>query len=246
MAYKKITLEKRGAIGKITLNRPEVLNAMDVELLTELAAALNELDKDDSVNVAILMGAGRAFSAGRDIKAIRDGRGHPGLKWYKALEDFSKPVIAAVHGYCFTGAVEMLTYADIVIASEDAVFSDTHARFGLIPGGGQTQRLPRQIGPRKAKELMFTSDRISAIEAERIGFINKVVPTGKLEEAATEMAEKILQNVPESIKALKYLVNEGLKTDLESGVRMEAEIRERAKSVEEERNKRINGIFKKK
>lgn len=246
MTYNKIILEKKGAIAKITLNRPEVLNAMDVELLSELAAALGEMDKDDSVNVVILMGAGRAFSAGRDIKAIRGGRGHPGLKWYKALEDFSKPVIAAVHGYCFTGAVEMLTYADIIIASEDALFSDTHARFGLIPGGGMTQRLPRQIGPRKAKELMFTCDRISASEAERIGFINKVVPPGKLEEAAMEMAEKILQNVPEVIRAFKYLVNEGLKKNLEAGVRLEAKIREKAKSVEGERDKRIDTMLKKK
>ncbi len=245
MTYSKIILEKKSGIAKITLNRPHVLNAVDEELLSELMAALDEIEKDDSINVVILTGAGRAFSVGRDLKGILEGRERAGGSRYKALEDLSKPVIAAVNGYCFTGSFEMAMCADIIIASENAVFADTHARFGVIPGGGQTQRLPRQIGPQKAKELLFTCDTISAHEAERIGIVNKVVPPEKLEEAAMEMAEKILKNIPEALRVIKSLVNKGMKTDLETGLKMEAEMHKGPISLMEEGRKRIAALLEK-
>ncbi|MFH1775780.1 MAG: enoyl-CoA hydratase/isomerase family protein [Chloroflexota bacterium] len=222
MAYCKIVLEKDNQIAKITLNKPQALNSVDEELLAELVSALDDIEKDERINVVILTGAGRAFSAGRDLKGILEGREWAGGSRYRVLEDLSKPVIAAVNGYCFTGSFELVMCADIIIASEKAIFADTHARFGVIPGGGQTQRLPRQIGPRKAKELMFTGDMITAREAERIGIVNRVVPPEELEKAAREMAEKILKNIPETIRAIKSLVNKGLKTDLASGLKMEA------------------------
>lgn len=248
MAYKKIILEKKGAVAKITLNRPEVLNALDEELMSELVAALDEIDKDDSLRVVILTGAGRAFSAGRDMKQILgERRRKSGRSSYEALANLSKPVIAAVNGYCFTGAFEMAMCADIIIASENAVFCDTHARYGLIPGGGQTQRLPREIGSKKAKELMFTSDRISASEAERIGIVNRVVPPEKLEEAAVEMAEKIANNDLKSLRVMKSLVNKGMQKDLETGLKMEMEAYDEAhkdsiSGTEEGRN-RIADFF---
>lgn len=245
MTYKKIILEKKNAIAKITLNKPHTLNAIDEELLSELIVALGDVEKDDSVNVVILTGAGRAFSAGRDLSGILEGREKPGGARYKALEDLSKPVIAAVNGYCFTGSLELVMCADIIIASENAVFGDTHARFGIIPGGGQTQRLPRQIGSKKAKELLFTCDTISATEAERIGMVNKVVPPEKLEEAALEMAEKILKNVPETVRAIKSLVNKGMKTDLETGLKIEARAHKGPISPTEEGRKRIVALLSK-
>lgn len=248
MTYKKIIVEKKNAIAKITLNRPEVLNAMDVELLSELVAALEEIENDDSVNVVILTGAGRAFSAGRDAKAIVEGQRTPGETFYSPLENITKPVIAAVHGYCFTGAIELLMCeaVDIIIASDDAIFGETHARFGLIPGGGQTQRLPRQIGTKKTKELMFTCDTISASEAERIGLVNKVVPHEKLEEAAMEMAEKILKNSSEAIRAIKSLINRGMKVDLQTGLKMQTEAHEGPMLASGETTKRITTFFEKK
>ncbi len=246
MTYSKIILEKKNAIAKITLNRPEVLNAMDNELLAELATAFDEVEKDDSVKVIILTGAGRTFSAGMDIKNILAGTAKSGGTIFEALGDLSKPVIVAVHGYCFTGAFELIMCADIIIASEDAVFSDTHARFGIIPGGGQTQRLPRQIGLQKAKELLFTSDRISASEAERIGIVNKVVPPEKLEDAALEMAEKILKNDPKTLRVIKSLINKGIMVDLETGLKMEAGMRKERISTTEEGRKRIAARFGKK
>jgi len=124
---------------------------MDDELLNELVAALDELEKDEEVNVLIITGAGRAFSAGRDAKAILGGVEWPGGPRFKKLEEFSKPVIAAVNGYCFTGALELIMCADIIIASEDAVFGDTHTRFGMVPSGGQTQRLPGKLASRRPR-----------------------------------------------------------------------------------------------
>ncbi|MFC2041181.1 enoyl-CoA hydratase/isomerase family protein [Chloroflexota bacterium] len=246
MTYNTIILEKKDGIAKITLNRPKAMNALSEELLSELVAALDDIEKDDSVNVVILTGAGRAFSAGRDLQGIVEGREWVGGLRYKALEDLSKPVIAAVNGYCFTGSFELAMCADIIIASENAVFGDTHARFGIVPGGGQTQRLPRQIGPKKAKELIFTSDMISAQEAERIGIVNKVVPADKLEEAAMEMAEKILKNIPETIRTVKRLVNKGIQTDLETGLKMEAEMHKGPISPAGEGKKRIADLLEKK
>jgi enoyl-CoA hydratase/carnithine racemase len=246
MPYNKIILEKKDRIAKITLNRPDALNALDEELLTELIAAIDDIENDDSINVVILTGAGRAFSAGRDLKGILEGKEWPAGARYKALEELSKPVIAAVNGYCFTGSFELAMCADIIIASENAVFGDTHARFGIIPGGGQTQRLPRQIGAKKAKELLFTCDTISAVEAEQLGIVNKVVPPEKLEEAAMEMAGKILKNVPEALRTIKSLVNNGMKTDLETGLKMEAETHKGPISPTAEGRERIAAYLKKK
>lgn len=244
MSYQNIILEKQNGIARLTLNRPQALNALNEELLAEFAAAINDIEKDDTVNVVILTGAGRAFSAGRDLKGILSGKENPGGPRYRLLEDCSKPVIAAVNGACFTGSFELVMCADIIIASEDAVFGDTHARFGIIPAGGSTQRLPRQIGPKKAKELLLTCDRISATEAERIGIVNKVVPADKLQAAAGEMAEKILKNIPEAVKIIKSLVNKGMKVDLDTGLKMEAQAHPGPVApITEEGRKRIEALL---
>ncbi len=224
MPYKTIIVEKKNGIAKITLNRPQAMNALTEELLAELVAALKDIDNDDTIGAVVLTGAGRAFSAGRDLQGVLQGKEFPGGSRYRALEDLSKPVIAAVNGYCFTGSFELAMSADIIIASENAVFGDTHARFGIVPGGGQTQRLPRQIGPKKAKELLFTCESISAVEAERLGIVNKVVPTDRLVDEAMEMAGKIVKNVPEALRKIKMLINKGMNMDLESGLNMEADM----------------------
>jgi enoyl-CoA hydratase/carnithine racemase len=223
MKYRYIIAERDDHTLKITLNRPEVMNAINEELFTELMEALGNADNDPVVRVVVITGKGRAFSAGRDLKGILEGTQYAGGKKYQMLEELKKPVIAAVNGYCFTGAFELVMCADIIIASEDAVFADTHARFGIIPGGGQTQRLPRQIGPMKAKEILFTSDFLSAREAERLGIVNRVVPAAELDTAVTEMARKIAANIPEAVSIIKSLINRGKMTGLASGLRLEDE-----------------------
>ena len=245
MGYNNIIVEKKNGIARIILNRPP-LNIVNEELLNELKAAADDIEQDESVHVVILSGKGKALSAGRELKGILEGREMPGGPRYKALEDLSKPVIAAVNGHCFTGAFELVMCADIIIASETAVFGDTHARFGISPGGGQTQRLPRQIGAKKAKELLFTCDSISAAEAERIGIVNKVVPPDKLEEAAMEMAEKILKNIPQAVSTIKYLINQSMNTDLETGLRMEAAQHKGPISPTEEGRRRMAAFLEKK
>jgi len=232
MDFENIIVEKKEGIAKITLNRPQVLNALNQQVLSEIQAALEDIGKDDKVGVVLITGAGRAFSAGLDIKVLSGlegggGAGKVGNKLgrgpIEAIESLPKPVIAVINGYCLTGALEMALACDMIIASENAIFGDTHAKWGLRPGWGLSQRLPRLVGVMKAKELSFTAETISAQEAERIGLINKVVPAEKLEEAAQELAGKMLSNSRGSIAAYKTLINKGMKADLATGLKIETE-----------------------
>ncbi len=199
------------------------MNAVNEELLDELQALCEELEKDDSVRVLIVTGAGKTFSAGRELPGILAGQEYPGGQRYAALERISKPVIAAVKGYIFTGSFELAMCADLIVAAETAVFGDTHARFGITPGGGQTQRLARLVGVRKAKELLFMCPRLSAQEAKELGIVNKVVPPEALDEEAENMAKEILKNVPETLSTIKTLINKSLNSTLEDGLAIEAD-----------------------
>jgi len=228
MDYATIICEKKDGIARITLNRPQVLNALSNQVLSELQAAFEDIAHDNTVGVVILTGSGRAFSAGADIKEMsntnQDRSG--GHRWLhfdinEAIENLDKPVIAAINGYCLTGALETVIACDIIVASENAVFGDTHARWGLTPGGGMTQRLPRRIGAYKAKEMIFTCDTLNAREAQQIGLVNKVVAPEKLDEAVHELALKILGNSQASIRIQKSLINRGLKMDFASGLELE-------------------------
>jgi len=223
MDYKNLILEKKEGIAEIILNRPEVLNAVDNQLLRELLSALEDVAIDDNVDVVILKGIGRAFCAGADLNSMfgSGGEGEHFSRVAEMIEVMDKPVIAAVHGFAITGGFLLAYSSDIVIAADDAVFADTHALWGLIPNGGESQRLPRLVGKMKAKELMFTSDQISASEAERIGLVNKVVPRDKLDEAAEELARKLLSNSRNSIAKIKSLINRGMEVDFATGLKLE-------------------------
>jgi len=240
-----MTVEKKDRIATITLNRPP-MNAVNEELLDELVSACQDIEKDKGIHVVILTGAGRAFSAGRDLPAVLEGVEYPGGPRYGVLENLSKPVIAAVNGFCFTGSFELAMCADIIIASEKAVFADTHSRFGIVPGGGQTQRLPRIVGLRKAKELMFTGRRISAEKAEQLGIVNRVVSHDELLEQARAMAEEILENIPETISTMKSLINQSMSLDLEAGLAREASYHKNGPiSPSDEGRKRMMAFLKK-
>lgn len=228
MNYQTVLLDKEDGVARITLNRPQVLNAISAGLLDDLKAALDEADDDDSIGVVVITGAGRAFSAGVDIKTRDPETGQPvspsneqALEVIDFIEKMGKPVIAAVNGHCLTGALELATACDIIVASDRAVFGDTHGRWGLTPTWGGSQRLPRLIGALKAKEMFFTGDILSAAEAERIGLINRVVPDETLQEAVREMADKILANSRETIRIEKSLVNRGRKMDYADGLALE-------------------------
>ena len=221
MEYNTLDLETADGMAIVTLNRPP-MNAVTDEMLDELVSVCKALESDATVHVVILTGAGRAFSAGRDVPGVLEGKERPGGSRYRILEEIDMPVIAAVNGFCFTGAFELAMCADIIIASDQAKFADTHARFGIVPGGGQTQRLPRLIGTRKAKELLFTGRQISADEAEQIGSVNKVVAHDSLMAEARTMAAQILENIAETISIEKRLINQSMATSLEEGLALEA------------------------
>ena len=231
MAYEMINFEKKEGIAWITLNRPQVLNAINAQLFEEVKAALGDVTGDDSVGVVVLTGSGRAFSAGVDIKTGGQGAGDRSmgptrdlaLEVIAAIENLDRPVIAAVNGYCLTGAFELVTACDLIVASEKAVFGDTHARWGMTPVWGGSQRLPRMIGALKAKEMFFTGDMVSATEAERIGLVNRVVAHEELHEAVREMAGKILANSRGTVRVEKSLVNRGLRLDYRSALKLEYE-----------------------
>jgi len=232
MEYENLIYEKGEGIAKITINRPRVMNALSAVLLAELKAAVEEAGGDDDVRVVVLTGAGRAFSAGVDLVSLGDrkleagGAGSilddPARGVIDAIQTIPKVVIAAVNGYCLTGALEIVLGCDLVVASEEAKFGDTHTRWGLRPSWGMSQRLPRTIGLLKARELSFTAEMITGQEAERIGLANMTVPAEKLEEAVQQLASKIMANSPEAIAAYKQLYNQGWKDTLQKGLELEA------------------------
>jgi len=222
MSFSSIIVERADRIAKIILNRPQVLNALNTAIRQELYTALDEMEKDSEIDVIILSGAGRAFCVGQDLKEfvqkeeMQSGEKFPWDIWSKVL-NLDRPIIAAVHGHILTGGLELALACDIIIASEDSIFGDTHARVGMVPGGGNTQILPRLVGVKKAKEMLFTGNFISAQEALDIGLVNKVVPHDRLEAAAREMAENILSCDQTSVRKIKRMIDKGMK-DLEAGL----------------------------
>jgi enoyl-CoA hydratase len=231
MPYNTITYRLDSGIGRITMSRPEALNAITYEMLREIKAAVIEAGNDPSVKVIVLTGAGRAFCAGVDLKAlgnvkIVNGRAgekldNPGRELVHSIRSIPKVVIAMVNGYCFTGALEIVLACDLVLAAEEAKIGDTHAKWGIRPGWGMSALLPRRVGFLKAKELSFTADTISGKEAERIGLVNQAVPAAKLEEALQVMVKKIASNSPQSVALYKHLYNTNESMSLDQSLELE-------------------------
>lgn len=231
MNYDNILFEKKNHIATITLNRPDKLNSIDKDTHLEIQAALADIEDDDDMRVVILTGAGKkAFCTGGDLEYAKSILGQAQYEaavvalWHvttSAIQNLSKPVIAAINGLALAGGLEVMEACDLAIAADTAQLGDQHANYGMVPGGGGTQRLPRIIGIRKAKELLLTGDWVSAQEAERIGLVNKAVPADKLMEAANEMAAKLAERSPLASAAIKHLVNEGMQVDLATGLLLE-------------------------
>ena len=233
MNYQNIIVERQESIAIISLNRPAALNALSPNLIRELKLALQEIAQDNSCKVLIVKGAGRAFSAGVDLKAMNESLVggqftadeilQDGNQIAKILRTMPQPAIALVHGHCYTGATELMMFFDLIIAAEDAKIGDTHAKWGILPKWGMSQRLPRLVGVLKAKEMSFTCKPITGKEAERIGLVNRAVPLEDLEKTGMEMANEILQNSAQTIAAFKHLYNEGMNTTLAEGLKIESE-----------------------
>ena len=227
-----ILYEKSGDIGIITINRPKALNALNAETLKELDFLAADIAKDGSVKAVIIHGAGeKAFVAGADITEMQEmsalearAFGKLGQSVFSRIENLPQPVIAAIQGFALGGGCELAMACDIRIASEKAKFGQPEVMLGVTPGFAGTQRLPRLVGKGVAKELLFVGDSIDAVEALRIGLVNKVVPVDQLMSVAMAMAEKIASRGSVAVQLCKAAVNEGMDMDLDSSMAYETEI----------------------
>ena len=211
-----VTVERDGNVAVVTMNRPEAMNALSSALREELAKAMVAVDADDSIHAVVLTGAGqRAFTAGLDLKELgTQGLGAakaetPQANPVKAIEQCRKPVIGAINGVAITGGFEVAVACDILIASENARFADTHARVGIMPGWGLSQKLSRLIGISRAKELSLSGNFLDAQTACAWGLVNRVVPAEELLPAAKKLAADIASADPGMIQAYKRLIDDG-------------------------------------
>lgn len=220
-----VTRQDADGCAILTLNRPDKLNALTVAMFRELRAHVAALYKDDSIGCVILRGAGKCFSAGHDLADIAEGEAVPSRGWHsetlRLMERLPKPVIAAVHGHCYTGALEVALAADFIVAAESARFGDTHAKWALTPIWGMSQRLPRRVGVATAKRLMFTAEMFNAAEAYRIGLAEMVVPDAEFEAAILKLAKQITDNSAFSHAANKRLLEATDARDMDSGLQWE-------------------------
>ncbi len=230
MGWKNIILEKENKIGFVTLNRPEVYNALNASLLGELGEVVEEAKKDPAIGVVILTGAGeKAFVSGADISEIpasnailawATSRDHQSI--LNQVERLGKPSIAAINGYCLGGGLELAMACTLRIASENAKLGLPELGLGFVPGFGGTQRLTRLVGRGKAFEMILTAKPIDAAEAFRIGLVNQVVPLAELIPRAKEMAESILKNGPTAIRLAMDLLLRGQEMSLDNSMAFES------------------------
>jgi enoyl-CoA hydratase len=224
MSEPVLLLEKRDAVAVITLNRPQAMNAISLALRTAIAETFRELQQDDSIAAAIITGNGRAFCAGLDLKELSAGGSIESIEYedtVPAILAFDRPIIGAINGVAATGGFELALMCDVLIASTAARFSDTHARLGIVPGWGLSQRLARIIGPNRARELHFTGNYLSAEKAEAWGLISRLVEPDELLPTALALAADMAGCNRDALKAMKQVVNEGLSMTLAEGLKFE-------------------------
>lgn len=220
-------VERRDADGvaTLTLNRPDKLNALTVGMFRELRRHVEALREDAAIGCVVLRGAGKCFSAGHDLADIATGEEVPSRGWHsetlRLLEKLPKPVIAAVHGHCYTGALEVALACDFIVAADNARFGDTHAKWALTPVWGMSQRLPRRVGVATAKRLMFTAEMIDAAEAVRIGLAEYMVPAAEFAAEVNALAGRITANSAFSHRANKRLLDATDAMHLDAGLQWE-------------------------
>ena len=225
-----VTLDIADGIARVALNRPAQMNAISPELLDALDRACATIEQADDARVVTLTGNGRIFCAGADLKVVQERVPDP-VRWkefmaqwrrvFDRVERLPRPVIAGVHGLALAGGLELVLCADLVVADAEARLGDQHANFGLVAGGGGSQRLPRVVGPRRAKELMLLGGWLSAEDARGWGLVNRVAPAGKLRETVDELARQLADKSVGAARAVKVLVNRALDVDLATGLDLE-------------------------
>ncbi len=226
MAFETLIYDKGDGIAVLTLNRPDSLNSVNTKMQAEMKEVWDDIEQDKNVRVVIITGGEKCFSAGADIREqFPQGVSRPSSRdQFKKIEDFDRPSIAAISGYCLGGGLELALCCDLRIASETAQFGLVELKVGVVPGAGGMQRLPRTIGITRAKEMLYLAERIDAQEAYRIGLVNRVVPVASLMEEARRRANVMLDMPPHGIKIAKKCVNEGLQMDLQSALKFDVDI----------------------
>lgn len=228
----QLLIDQREGVLTLTLNRPDALNALTPEMLTALADALEAGASDVNIRVVVITGNGRAFSAGVDLKSLNgapivDGMvgdllDSPGRRAIDAMESMAKPVVAKVNGHCFTGALELVLGCDLVYVAEGAKFGDTHAKWGLRPTWGMSQRLPRKVGVTRARELSLTAMTFGAADALAWGLANDIAPREELDERVSVAIAAIIENSGDAIAAYKDLWYNTFDATLAEGLAYEA------------------------
>jgi enoyl-CoA hydratase len=229
--YETITVEKRDTVAVLTINRPDKLNALNNKVHQEGVAALDELRSDDAVRVLVITGAGeKAFVAGADISEFegqtpvtqRDAFHERSL--FNSIDNFPKPVIAMVNGFCLGGGNELSMACDLRLCSENARFAQPEINLGIMCGGGGTQRLTNLVGESKAMEMILTGDMFDAATAEKIGLVNHVYPAAELEAKTMELANKIAEKAPIALQLSKEAVKFASRSNLDEGLRREVDL----------------------
>jgi enoyl-CoA hydratase len=255
-----LIVEQAGAVATVTVNRPNVLNALSLATLDELASAMGRLRQDEAVRCIVITGAGeKAFIAGADIKELAAltptaGREHArkGQSVFDLIEQLGKPVIAAINGYALGGGCELAMACTIRLAADTARLGQPEINLGIIPGYGGTQRLARLIGAGRALELLLTGEQITAAEAYRLGLVNRVVPAADLMSEARRLAETIAAKAPIAVRYILDAVRSGVQLPLDAGQMLEAtlfglvastgDMREGTRAFLEKRKPEFKGI----
>ncbi len=232
MTEPAVRVDIHEGVARLTLNRPQAMNAMSPALMEGLTAGLDAVEADDTVRAVVLTGVGRAFCAGGDLKFFRETLGagrreafirflRQGQAVMRRLEMLPVPTIAAVNGVAVAGGHDLILCCDLVVAVESARTGDGHAKFGIIPGGGSSIRLPRKMPVTIAKELLYSGDLVPPGELARWGLVNRVVPDGELNDAVDELIGRIVRNSPLGLRWMKQLVDDGLEQPLDPALRSE-------------------------
>jgi enoyl-CoA hydratase len=219
-----VLVEHHDGVATVTLNRPQALNALSMALRNRIAEVFAELDADEAVQVIVLTGAGRAFTVGLDLKELggeTQAAAAESRDLGSVLGSMSKPIIGAINGFAITGGFEIALMCDFLIASPQARFADTHARVGVVPGWGLSQRLPRLIGINRAKELSLTGNYLDADTACAWGLVNRVVPEEQLLPVCQQLAQDIVSTDPATRNEIKRIMDAGWDTTLGEGMQIE-------------------------
>jgi enoyl-CoA hydratase len=221
--YTSILTETRGRVGLITLNRPQAMNALNIQLLSELLEALASYDADPAIGAMVISGSERAFAAGADIKFMAEAssdemRANGFVELFEGLRKVRKPVIAAVSGFVLGGGCELAMACDMIVASETARFGQPEVTLGVIPGGGGTQRLAHAVGKALAMEMILNNRTLSAGEALQFGLVNRIVPVERFLDESLSLAAEIASRAPLAVVAAKEAVSQAFESPLSAGL----------------------------